>query len=202
MEALAKVKPEGEDEQNGKSSMQLRKKATTSNDKANATAIKTGQYEGAELAMGDAEQEPQTPSLKKRRRSTRKGAFETAAVSPFDEDIDPTSVLEAVSPTKAEGMTVRNTPRKRTAPKALAAPRGIPSSWEDADDADKVLITLKEAGDDWSTIWKVPRERTAPKIPPLLVFIRHIITMQRFLLTSALIFGRPLGSPRRVYRDC
>ena len=92
--------------------------------------------------MGNAEVEPQTPSPKQRRRSTRK----KSSVGPEG----------AVSPI-AEGMTVRNTPRKRTAPKALAAARGIPSSWETADDADKMLITMKEAGDDWAKIreaWK------------------------------------------------
>ena len=57
-----------------------------------------------------------------------------------------------------EGMTVHKTPRKRQAPKKeVIAPRGIPSSWDEADDADRMLVTMKEKGEGWSEIraaWK------------------------------------------------
>jgi len=39
----------------------------------------------------------------------------------------------------------------------MAAPRGIPTSWETADDADKMLVMMKEQGEDWAAIreaWK------------------------------------------------
>ena len=40
-----------------------------------------------------------------------------------------------------EGTTVNNTPRKRQAPKKeLAAPRGILSSWDNADHADRMMV--------------------------------------------------------------
>ena len=55
-------------------------------------------------------------------------------------------------------MTVHNTPRKRQAPKKeVVAPRGIPSSWDEAGEADRMLVTMKEKGEGWSeirTAWK------------------------------------------------
>ena len=55
-------------------------------------------------------------------------------------------------------MTVHNPPRKRQAPKkGIVAPRGIPSSWDEAGDADRMLVTMKEKGEGWSDIratWK------------------------------------------------
>lgn len=55
-------------------------------------------------------------------------------------------------------MTVHNTPRKRQAPKKeVVTPRGIPSSWDEAGDADRMLVTMKEQGQGWSeirTAWK------------------------------------------------
>ena len=65
-------------------------------------------------------------------------------------------------------MTVKDTPRKRQAPKKeLAAPRGIPSSWENADYADKMLVTMKEKGESWAEIratWQeVTGQDTAPR---------------------------------------
>ena len=65
-------------------------------------------------------------------------------------------------------MTVKDTPRKRQAPKKeLAAPRGIPSSWENADYADKMLVTMKEKGNSWAEIratWQeVTGQDTAPR---------------------------------------
>ena len=55
-------------------------------------------------------------------------------------------------------MTVHNTPRKRQAPNNLvAAPRGIPTSWQNADHADRMMVTMKEKGEGWNeirTMWK------------------------------------------------
>ena len=66
------------------------------------------------------------------------------------------SKSSSVSPTKSDGkVTSRDTPRKRAAPvKELAAPRGIPTSWADVDEADRMLVTFKENGADWLTIRK------------------------------------------------
>ena len=60
-----------------------------------------------------------------------------------------------------EGMTVHNTPRKRQAPKKeIIAPRGIPSSWDEADDADRMLVAMKEKGEGWSDIRAAWKEAT------------------------------------------
>lgn len=104
--------------------------------KTNATTMKTEVVDDAAKTPA-----PQTPSPKKR-NAKKKG------------DTD-----ESVSPSKSDGgMTVRDTPRKRAAPKiGLAAPRGIPKSWENADTVDRMLVTMKEAGETWAAIreaWK------------------------------------------------
>ena len=99
--------------------------------------------------------EPVTPKTGK--RTTGKGK----ATKADNDSADTTD--KSVSPTKGNGVvestTVHNTPRKRQAPKKeLAAPRGIPGSWDDADNADRMLVTMKENGEGWAEIraaWKV-----------------------------------------------
>ena len=69
---------------------------------------------------------------------------------------------KSASPSKksgvVQGMTVSNTPRKRQAPKKeVTVPRGIPTSWDEADPADRMLVSMKEKGEGWSEIravWK------------------------------------------------
>ncbi|KAL6719799.1 hypothetical protein ACLMJK_001720 [Lecanora helva] len=59
------------------------------------------------------------------------------------------------SPQKSAGMTVRNTPRQRAAPKnANATGRRIPSSLESADEADRMLVEWKDNGKKWPEIRK------------------------------------------------
>ena len=144
--AAANMKSEGRDGKDDKSSMAPPKKPANPNKKGIATVIKTEQQDGTEIAKGDAENKPQTPSPQKRRSATRKKTTLNSE--------------EAVSPTKPEGVTVRNTPRQRTAPQALAAGRRIPDSWEAADDADRMLVTMKEAGNDWTSIRDAWKEKT------------------------------------------
>ena len=62
--------------------------------------------------------------------------------------------------TKVREMTLMGKVRQRTAPKAVAAPRSIPHSWEMADEADKFLVTMKEKGCSWVEIRKVWQEET------------------------------------------
>ena len=85
-------------------------------------------------------------------------------------------------------MTVKDTPRKRQAPKKeLAAPRGIPSSWENADYADKMLVTMKEKGDTWAEIratWQeVTGQETAPRYALISIMVFKIPTN---IITSTL----------------
>ena len=57
------------------------------------------------------------------------------------------------SPSKSNGLTAKSTPRKRNAPKGgIADQRGIPISWDEADDADKMMFTMKDEGASWSVI--------------------------------------------------
>lgn len=108
--------------------------------------------------------EPVTP--KKGKRAPTKGK----ATKATDESAETTD--KSVSPTKGngeiEGTTVNNTPRKRQAPKKeLAAPRGIPSSWDNADHADRMMVMMKEKGESWTEIraaWKeVTGQETASR---------------------------------------
>lgn len=86
---------------------------------------------------------------------------------------------ESVSPVKGngeiEGTTVHNTPRKRQAPKKeLAAPRGIPSSWDNADHADRMMVSMKEKGEGWAEIraaWKeATGQETASRYTPSTIY--------------------------------
>lgn len=103
--------------------------------------------------------EPVTP--KKGKRAPAKGKA-TKAENGTKVDDEPVETTEkTTSPTKGNGdsdTTVKDTPRKRQAPKKeLAAPRGIPSSWDDADHADRMMVMMKERGDGWAEIraaWK------------------------------------------------
>ena len=108
--------------------------------------------------------EPVTP--KKSKRAPAKGKSTKAN----DESADTTD--KSISPTKGngeiEGTTVKDTPRKRQAPKKeLAAPRGIPSSWDNADHADRMMVMMKEKGESWTEIraaWKeVTGQETASR---------------------------------------
>lgn len=112
---------------------------------------------------------PVTP--KKAKRAPAKGkAMKTDDTKTSDESAEITD--KSVSPIKGngeiEGMTVANTPRKRQAPKKdLAVPRGIPSSWDNADHADRMMVSMKENGDGWADIramWKnVTGQETAAR---------------------------------------
>ena len=119
-------------------------------------------------ANGDTAEanDPVTPK-KGKRTSAKAKATNDATNGGSSETTD-----KSVSPTKGngeiEGTTVHNTPRKRQAPKKeLAAPRGIPGSWDDADQADRMLVTMKEKGDSWTDIraaWKaVTGQETASR---------------------------------------
>ncbi len=115
--------------------------------------------------------EPVTPKKGKRAPAMGKAAKSDSHVK-TEEVTD-----KSVSPTKGnreiEGTTVHNTPRKRQAPKKeLAAPRGIPSSWDEADQADRMMVTMKEKGKTWTEIrdaWKAATgQDTASRYVPLI----------------------------------
>lgn len=138
--------------------------ATTSKKRASpkkkdAAAVKVKAEDG-ELDGETEGLEPVTP--KKGKRATVKGKAAKA-----NDDVDASggsaeSTDKSVSPTKGngalEGMTVHNTARKRQAPKKdVAPPRGIPTSWDEAGDADRMLVAMKEKGEGWAeirTAWK------------------------------------------------
>ena len=57
------------------------------------------------------------------------------------------------SPSNSNGLTAKSTPRKRNALKGgISDQRGIPSAWDEADDADKMMFTMKDEGASWSVI--------------------------------------------------
>lgn len=68
-------------------------------------------------------------------------------------------VTEGVAATASTGVATRQATnlrgeiRRRTAPVNAVAPgRDIPSSWDDADEADRLLVTMKENGEPWKKI--------------------------------------------------
>ena len=114
--------------------------------------------------------EPVTPKKGKRAPAKAKA---TKADNDVDANVGSTeSTDKSASPTKGNGVvggtTVHNTARKRQAPKKdVAAPRGIPTSWDEAGDADRMLVTMKEQGEGWAEIraaWKeATRQDTASR---------------------------------------
>ena len=135
-----------------------KKRASPKKKNATDVKVKTEDGETDEVTEG---LEPVTP--KKGTRALAKGKANDATNG---------STEASVSPTKGngapDGMTTHNTPRKRQAPKKeTAAPRGIPSSWEKADAADRMMVTMKEKGEGWNDIratWKeLTGQDTAPR---------------------------------------
>ena len=115
------------------------KKVLAANRKDNGAATKSEQdHEHGNIV------EPVTPTRTKRDTATGK-------VTPGRTSSDSKST--STSPSKANDLTTKSTPRKRNAPKGgIADQRGIPSSWEEADDADKMIFTLKSEGAPWAVI--------------------------------------------------
>ena len=71
-----------------------------------------------------------------------------------------------VATTNDEGVNKASPPRKRgpiKSPEGIAPPRGIPTSWETASEADRKLVEMKEAGKSWGEIrdmWKAVTGQT------------------------------------------
>ena len=122
----------------------------------------------------DKAAEPATPTGKTTLWSSESGAVndKTNTNIPSNKcgsSTKPTSPDKPASPAKSTGskssgsssMTARETPRQRQAPKgAPADPRPVPTSWDDADDADKMLMTMKQAGKTWEEIREAWEEKT------------------------------------------
>ena len=87
--------------------------------------------------------EPVTPT--RTNRATANGKVTPSGTS--------NSKAKSCSPSKSSGLTAKSTPRKRNAPKGgVADQRGIPSSWDEADEADRMMFTLKDQGASWGVI--------------------------------------------------
>ena len=116
-----------------------RKKCVAPEKKDNGAAIKSEQdHEHGDIV------EPVTPTRTKRDSANRK-------VTPSHTSSDSKSM--STSPSKPNDLTTKSTPRKRNAPKGgIADQRGIPNSWDEADDADKMMFTLKSQGVPWAVI--------------------------------------------------
>ena len=115
------------------------KKCAAANKKDHGAAMKSEQdHEHGPIV------EPVTPTRTK--RDTANANVTTGRTS---SDLKSMST----SPTKPNDLTTKSTPRKRNAPKGgIADQRGIPLSWDEADDADKMMFTLKGQGAPWAVI--------------------------------------------------
>ena len=115
------------------------KKGSAANGQGNSGAIKLEQSDDYGNIV-----EPVTPTRTKRDSANEK-------VTPGRTSSNNKSM--STSPGKPDDLTTKLTPRKRNAPKGgIADQRGIPNSWEEADDADKMIITLKSQGTPWAII--------------------------------------------------
>ena len=134
--------------------------------------------------------EPVTPKKGKRAPAKGKGTKTNGDTNANDESAETTE--KSASPTKGsqvEGTTVHNTPRKRQAPKKeLAAPRGIPTSWQNADDADKMLIEMKQRGDGWNEIRAAWKAATGQETASRYALLNHTV---HFNLTNTVASTLP-----------
>lgn len=105
--------------------------------------------------------EPATPKKKrtpaKPKDVTPKAVTDNAEAD--NEDETRTTPKAKTTPSKSKGND-DGTPRKRAAASAIAPSRSIPSSWEDASDADKLLVKMKDEGSDWGAIRAAWKEAT------------------------------------------
>lgn len=150
--------------------------------KKKAVATPNADIKDSEMNGETEGPEPVTPP-KKGKRASAKGKSKAN-----DDSADTTD--KSVSPTKGngeiEGTTVHNTPRKRQAPKKeLAAPRGIPNSWENADPADRLMVSMKEKGQSWTEIRATWKEVTGQDTAPRYAFATHSIIDLQLTLPSA-----------------
>ena len=123
----------------GPDPMTASKKRDAPNKKIKATVIKSEQNHEDENIV-----EPVTPT--RTNRNTANGKVTPGRTSP-------NSKSKSTSPSKSNDLTTKSTPRKRNAPKGgIADQRGIPLSWDEADDADKMMFTMKDQGAPWAVI--------------------------------------------------
>ena len=110
--------------------------------------------------------EPATPTRKKCSINDDKGTPGRNPRTPTGSNSKPM----LASPAKLD-VTTKSTPRKRNAPKtAVADSRGIPASWDDADDADKMMLTMKDQGASWAEIRNKWTSMTGIETAPRSVF--------------------------------
>ncbi len=145
-----------------------RKKATPAKAKKVATEAADGEEAGKDDKHGV---EPATPK-KKRAPAKPKNATPKVATDNIEagDDGEITTTPKAkTSPSKSKDND-DGTPRKRAPANAIAPSRGIPTSWDDASDADRLLVNMKNDGTDWNTIraaWKkCTGQDTAPSTLP------------------------------------
>ena len=132
----------------------LKPKVIQGRKKAQVPAYKKPQDEGRDDTVHGDDEEPKTPSPKKRRLAK--------------DSTGKTNNDNAGSPSQSpSGMTVRNTPRRRALPTTtIASARGIPASWDQADDADRLLVTMKEDGKSWKEITTAYANITGKNVMP------------------------------------
>ena len=79
--------------------------------------------------------------------------------------------------------------RKRNAPAgSIAPPRGIPKSWSEAEEADRLLVTMKDAGKPWDEIRKMWKEKTGQDTANSTLPNRYARVKVRFLIFSSITF--------------
>lgn len=115
----------------------------------------------------DEVEEVERVASTKRATSGKKGKHVQAQVTGTEGDSAATSSSTQITSTNVAANTTAVTtrkknkprprvrPRQRTAPENPVAPsRDIPASWDEADAADRMLVTRKENGDSWKVIYK------------------------------------------------
>lgn len=143
-------------------SRKLKKNTTTDDNTGDNEATSPKQKRGlAKDTNGDLDAMEVVPVTPKKRTPSKSKGKKVQA-----EEAGPEVVASSSGATQARsqnnaahdaadgmGENAKGEARKRMAPKkAVAAPRDIPSTWDEADEADKMLVTMKDNGEDWITI--------------------------------------------------
>lgn len=135
------------------SSKSKKNTATTDNNTGAGEATSPKQKRGpAKATNGDIDAMEEVVPVTPKKRTPKSKGKKVKAEEPGTEVVASAS---GSTQTGADGMgeNAKGEARKRMAPKkAVATPKEIPSTWDEADEADKMLVNMRDSGEDWITI--------------------------------------------------
>ena len=128
--------------------------------KAKKSATKAGEGEATTndntIVVAPVTPKKRTPAKPK---NSNPGAVTDNTEAAGEEDSAATPKAKT-SPTKSKTANSNGTPRKRAPASGIAPSRGIPDCYENASNADKRLMKMKEDGESWEAIRAAWKEET------------------------------------------